>query len=246
MSKAPRGDGYTVAYAAIVCVLCSLLLAAAAGGLRPRQEQMVELDRKFNVLKAFGAPVLSDAGRRISGAEVERLYGERVRERVIDAETAAIVEGLSPADISPPDLAARRRLPLYEWIEDGRVTRYAFPVSGKGLWSTIYGYVALDGELRTIVGVTFYKHGETPGLGGEIERDWFQAQFRGRELIGATGLRPILVAKGVAGAAAEDPDRVVVDGISGATLTGKGVTEFLNADIARYEAYFRTVRAGGG
>ncbi len=246
MPNAAKGDGYTVFYAAIVCILCSLLLAVAAGGLRPRQEQMVELDRKFNVLKAFGAPVADAAGRRISGAEVEKLYNERVRERVIDAEKAAVVEGRSPAEISPADLAARRLLPLYEWIEDGRPTRFAFPVSGKGLWSTIYGYVALDGDLRSIVGVTFYKHGETPGLGGEIERDWFQNQFRGRELLGPEGFKPILVAKGAAGMAAQDPARVVVDGISGATLTGKGVTQFLNADIARYEAYFRTRRAGGG
>jgi len=239
-----KGDGYTILYAAAICVVCSLMLAAAAAGLRPRQDRMVEMDRKFNVLKAFQAPTGGAAGRRIADAEIDRLYAEHVREVLIDAATGRPLAGKTSADVPAADLAARRVLPLFEWVEEGRVTKYAFPVFGKGLWSTIYGYVALDGELRRIVGVTFYKHGETPGLGGEIERDWFQEQFRGREVRGADGFKPIVVAKGAAGAAAAAADRVVVDGISGATMTGNGVMEFLNADFARYEAYFRTLRGG--
>ena len=244
MADRGKGDAYTVVYAAAICVVCSLMLAAAAAGLRPLQDRRVELDRKFNVLKAFQAPTLDAAGRRIGDAEIERLYADHVREILLDAATARPIEGKTSADVPAADVSERRVLPLFQWIEDGSVTKYAFPVSGKGLWSTIYGYVALDGQLRKIVGVTFYKHGETPGLGGEIERDWFQAQFRDREIVGASGLKPIVVAKGAAGPAAAAADRVVVDGISGATMTGNGVMQFLNTDFARYEAYFRTLRGG--
>lgn len=244
MASRGKGDAYTVVYAVAICLVCSLMLAAAAAGLRPLQDRRVELDRKFNVLKAFQAQTLDAAGHRVGDAEIERLYADHVREILLDAETGRPIEGKTSADASPADLAERRVLPLFQWIEDGRVTKYAFPVSGKGLWSTIYGYVALDGQLRTIVGVTFYKHGETPGLGGEIEREWFQTQFRGREIVGNAGLKPIVIAKGSAGAAAAAADRVVVDGISGATMTGNGVMQFLNADFARYDAYFRTLRGG--
>ncbi len=245
MPEQKHGDVYTVLYAAGVCVVCSLALALAAAGLRPRQERMVELDRRFNVLKAFGAPMTDAAGRRLPAAEIERLYDEHVRERVVEADTGRVVEGRTPRDLSPSEIAESRLLPLYEWVEGDRAERYAFPVSGKGLWSTIYGYLALDGNLERIVGLTFYKHGETPGLGGEIESEAFQSQFRGRRLIGPEGPFPIVIAKGPAAEtdrAAED--RLVVDGISGATLTGRGVMEFLNRDIRSYAAFFRTRREG--
>lgn len=244
MAERAKGDGYTVVYAAVICVVCSLMLAAAAAGLRPRQDRMVELDRKFNVLKAFQAPIADATGRRISDAEIERLYTTHVREVVFAADSGEPLEGKTSADVPASDLAEGRVLTLFQWVEDDRVTKYAFPVSGKGLWSTIYGYVALDGDLRRIVGVTFYKHGETPGLGGEIERDWFQEQFRGREIVGPNGLKPIVVAKGAAGARAADTESVVVDGISGATMTGNGVMNFLNAEFARYDVFFRRIRGG--
>ncbi len=245
MAERKHGDVYTVLYAAGVCVACSLALAAAAAGLRPRQERMAELDRRFNVLKAFGAPVTDAAGRRIGSDRIEQLYSTHVRERVVNAQTGQIIADRTPGGLSPAEQAAGRLLPLYEWIENNRVERYAFPVSGKGLWSTIYGYLALDGALENVVGLTFYKHGETPGLGGEIESEWFQSQFRGRRLIVPEGPLPIVIAKGAASEAERtDPNRVVVDGISGATLTGRGVMEFLNADIRRYAAFIRSRRGG--
>jgi len=235
----PRtSEHYVLFYAAGVCLLASVVLTTAATGLRRRQEQAAELDRKFNVLKAFQADVLDAQGRRISPGQIEARYAAHVRELRISPETGDVVSSESiPRNADS--------LPLYQWVEDGRVTKTAIPVSGKGLWSTIYGFLALDAELDDIIGLTFYRHGETPGLWGEVEQPWFQDQFRGRRVVRDNELLPIIVAKGTAPAEAKsDPGRVVVDGISGATLTGQGVTRFLNECLKRYEPYLRAARKG--
>lgn len=235
----PRSsERYVLAYAAIVCLLSSVVLTVAATGLRRRQELAAELDRKFNVLKAFRTPVFTAEGRRIPRDQIESLYQTHVRELYISPQTGAVI---------PTDDVAQRAgaLPLYQWLKDGRAVKTAIPVTGKGLWSTIYGYLALDEELDEIIGLTFYRHGETPGLGGEIEQPWFQEQFRGRRIIQEDKLLPIEIAKGPASVAAKnDPTRVVVDGISGATLTGHGVARFLNECLKRYEPFFRAARRG--
>ena len=217
-----KGESYIMMYAAGVCLLCSVLLAGTTMALKPRQDAESELDRKRNVLKAFDAPMRDEAtGEPIAGPEVERLYTQHVREITVTA--------------------SGRTLPLFQWEVDGRTERIALPVSGKGLWSTIYGYLALDARATTILGITFYKHGETPGLGGEIEQPWFQENFKGRQIFDKGTLRRIEVAKGKARPpSAEGP--VQVDGISGATLTGAGVTAFLNEILAGYEPYFMTLR----
>lgn len=235
----PRtSERYVLIYAAVVCLLASAVLTTAATGLRRRQEQAAELDRKFNVLKAFQAEVLGPDGRRIRPDQIEALYRAHVRELRVAPGTGEVLGD---------ETGARRAdaLPLYQWVENGRVVKTAIPVSGKGLWSTIYGFLALDAELDEIVGLTFYRHGETPGLGGEIEQPWFQEQFRGRRIAHGDDLLPIIVAKGPAPAEARaDPTRVVVDGISGATLTGQGVTRFLNECLKQYEPYLRAARKG--
>jgi len=235
----PRsGEGYVLAYAGAVCLAASALLAGASAGLRARQERMSELDRRFNVLKALGAAVTDGRGRRLPAAQVNALYAHSVREVWFDP-AAGTVTTSAPAAGSPA-------LPVFQWIEDGRPARHAFPVSGKGLWSTIYGYLALDATLSEIVGLTFYRHGETPGLGGEIEQPWFQEQFRGRRIRDGDHLRPIVIAKGAASpGAADDASRVVVDGISGATLTGRGVMSFLNRSLEAYAPYLRAMGKGG-
>lgn len=238
-----QGETYILMYAAGICLAGSLLLAGATAGLKAQQEKMVELDRKTNVLKAFQAPILDGAKKKLPGDQLEKMYADHVREVRVGTD-GKVAEGLGPKETAD-GIATGGILPLFQWVEDGAVRKYAFPVSGKGLWSTIYGYFALDESATTIVGVSFYKHGETPGLGGEIEQPWFQDQFKGRRVVEAGRPLPIVIAKGKAPPeAATGNGRVVVDGISGATLTGNGVTAFLNAALKRYEAYFKTVRKG--
>lgn len=132
-------------------------------------------------------------------------------------------------------MTAESALPLYAWTEDGdgKPSKYAFPISGRGLWSLLEGYVALESDLETIAGITFYKHSETPGLGAEIDTAWFQQQFVGKKLYADGIATDFVVAK--PGMAKGDRE---VDGISGATLTGKGVQALLRKDARRYADYF--------
>ena len=226
-----KGDGYTLFFAAAVCVVCSVLLAGTSAALKQRQDAQIELDRKLNVLKAFGVAIKNDQGDKLGEAEVNRMFADHIREISVDPATGK--EGVDGAPTS---------LPLYLWEENGATAKYAFPISGKGLWSTIYGYMALDRDLSSIVGVTFYRHGETPGLGGEIERDWFQDQFKGKKVFSGGALRRLDIVKGKVADKYPQGNDSAVDGISGATLTGAGVARFMNADLAKYESYFSSVR----
>jgi len=240
-----KGDAYTLGYAAAMCVACSLLLSGTAALLKSKQDFQVELDRKMNVIKAFGVATADEKGRAIGSAEVERIFSGHISEVVLDGETGQVLPGLAARDVSRGDLEGRQKLPLYLWKDGDRVTRYAFPASGKGLWSTIYGYLALDADLSTIIGVTFYRHGETPGLGAEISTDAFQKQFVGKKVFKDGRLQRIEVVKGSVADRYPEGNDHAVDGISGATLTGNGLNRFLNQDLENYEKYFKGIRGGG-
>jgi len=222
-----RSTGYTFAFAAAVCIACSLVVSSAATLLRDRQAANVRMDIQKNILSSVG---LLD-GVEITADNVERLYGSRIEAKRIDSK-GMIVEG-------------GEGLPLYLRKDGETVEAYAIPISGKGLWSTIYGYMALEPDGATVKGVTFYKHGETPGLGGEIEKAWFLDNFPGKKIVDGKGkLASISIAKGKA--AENAPAGMLdhyVDGVSGATLTGKGVTAFIRADLERYDAFFSKVRS---
>ena len=151
-----------------------------------------------------------------------------------------------------PDNAARvPRLP--DWVlvyevrgERGQLDLVVLPVEGLGLWGTLYGFVALDGALRTIRGLTFYEHKETPGLGGEVDNPRWKARWPGR-LAFDDELAPVVrVVKGVAGAIADDP--YAVDGLSGATITSRGVTNLLQFWLGPdgFEPYLTRLRQNEG
>ena len=128
------------------------------------------------------------------------------------------------------------------------MTAYAFPIVGKGLWSTLYGYFALEGDLNTVRGITFYKHGETPGLGGEISKPWFQENFAGKRILDDDGsLVSVSVVKGFAADQYSDPGDLEhhVDGISGATITARGVSAMVKEALEQYEPYFSSIRSQG-
>jgi Na+-transporting NADH:ubiquinone oxidoreductase subunit C len=209
-----REDTKTLVFAATVCISCSLLLSGAAAGLRSLQEANQEFDQHRNIVKAFGVDISA-----ISRPEIEATFEEHVQQ--VDAGSDG------------------QELPVYTWTETGadQPSKYAFPISGKGLWSMLYGYIALESDLETIAGLTFYKHGETPGLGAEIEKSWFQNQFPGKKLYVDGAPTEFVIAK--PGAAKGDH---AVDGISGATLTGKGVQALLRKDAAAYADYFNQIR----
>jgi len=234
-------DLRVIRFAMIVCLACSVVLSAAAVGLRDRQDANLLFDMRRNILKSVD---LYEPG--MDEEAVNRTYDERIVGIVLRGD-GTVVEDRNPATVDPE--AEPELLPLYERVDDGKVTAYSFPVSGKGLWSTLYGYFALEADLDTVRGLTFYKHGETPGLGGEIDKPWFQHNFVGKKVRDANGeIVSVTVVKGKAADRHPDPADLQhhVDGISGATMTSNGVTALLRAGLERYEPYFSRVRNEAG
>lgn len=229
----PKGDSAIVIYAAVICLICSLMLSVAASALKTKQDYNIEIDRKMNVLKAFGVSIYDENQKRIQPPVVEKYFTENISELTIDAAIGQTVA---------TSAEAKEPLPLYVWKENGEVTKYAFPISGKGLWSTIYGYLALERDLATIAGITFYKHGETPGLGAEVETDWFQNNFKGKKVVENGERLKFEVVKGKVADKYPNGNDHAVDGISGATITGNGVMKFMNAALDKYENYFKLQR----
>lgn len=232
-----KGDRYTLGFSAAVCLVCSLLLATVASGLRHRQAKLAEWARQMNVLRAFGADLSDAEGNRLPMEQIGQRFQERVEPVWFDAQTGRVREEPPPAEDPAPAV-----LPLYRWRVDGEIARYAFPLSGQGLWGPIRGYIALERDGITIAGITFYDHQETPGLGAEIEQDWFQAQFRGKTVYAEGERKRIEVVKGAVRDRYPDGNPHAVDGISGATLTGQGVTRLINDGLDRYELLLRRLR----
>lgn len=229
-----HSDRYTLFFAMAITVVASILLASAATLLKPLQDRNEALDRKKNILIAAG--LLSGEELRNSTSDmIEGLYKDNIREKVIDSN-GDMQKNITVGDLDPrktPDLMA-----IYLNNQGGKLQGVIIPISGKGLWSTIYGYIALDPDFNTVGGVTFYKHGETPGLGGEIEKPAFTDDWKGKKIFEDGELVSITVAKGKV---REENDHMV-DGVSGSTLTGKGINDFLKRDLTRYLPYIEKHR----
>lgn len=238
----PRKDGpfYTLMFAAIVCTVCGAFVAGSAVLLHADQEKNKRADMQKNVLLAAG---LISPSEEVTLESVTAIFKERVSAELIllktglpspDGDADGFDQRAASADpktsiVAPGNPANVQRLPLQGVVY--RVTTskgelVVIPAEGKGLWSTLYGFVALDaGDLRIIRGIAFYQHGETPGLGGEIENPKWQGLWKGREALDENFNPVISVIKGVAGDTADDPHHV--DGLSGATITSNGVTHLV-------------------
>ncbi len=251
-----QGNSYTFLFSFGVALACALLLALASQALRPRQELAQEADIKRNILQALGLMTEAGAGdcasRVLSGkdcADIACCYREKVKSLIVDGTgapaksdvKAELIDLAREMDKAP----AERRLPVFIRVQDGKTTAYCFPVYGKGLWSSIYGYIALERDLETVLAITFHKHGETPGLGGEIQSPEFRARFIGKKIFDA-GKKLVSVAVMKDRADTSLPGSLhQVDGITGATLTGKGVTALLKKSLALYGPYILREKKGG-
>jgi Na+-transporting NADH:ubiquinone oxidoreductase subunit C len=260
----PRLDStrYTVLFATGVSVVCALLVATAAVGLRERQEVNAQLYKQKNVLLAAS---LAKPEQALSAAEVQAIFDQRIRVRGVDLKTGQLVpedkfdaKGYDqrkarndPALSRPaPDNDAKvTRVPTIGTVYQvtgpgGQVEQLVLPIEGMGMWGTVYGFLALDRDGNTVRGLTFYEQKETPGLGGEISNPSWQALWVGRKAYDANWAPQLAVIKGRAGPPQTDPHRV--DGLSGATITSNGITRvvrfWLSAD--GYAPYLKTQRSG--
>ena len=236
---------YSIVFVLAITIVFGLLLSLAASAMRDRQQFNAEVNVKRNILIAVG---MLDRDADVELTEIDAMYVDSVRSFAVDRD-GAVVEGVAGESLDlevvlqNPD-ASQHRYPVFVVDAGGQPSVYAIPVFGKGLWSTLYGYLALEADLETVRGMTFYAHGETPGLGAEIEQAWFQDNFVGKKIYDRDALRTIQVVKGlVEDRVAAGERQFYVDGISGATVTGRGVSNLLETKVALYEPFFRRVRA---
>jgi len=247
----------TLLIALVVSLVCSSLVASAAVVLKPRQVANAILDMRRNILEVAG---LMDPER-----DVDELF-DGIEPRVVDLETGAYVEDIDPEAFDPAEAAkdpersvevpaeidvarvgrrARHAL-VYLVRQDGEVTKIILPVSGYGLWSTMYGFLALEADGNTVADITFYAHGETPGLGDFIAKPPWRELWRGKRAFDESGEPKLRVVKGRV-----SPDDPLgdhhVDGVSGATLTGNGVTKMMQYWLGDhgYGPYLRSIQGGG-
>lgn len=229
----------TFAVAAGVCVVCSVLVSLAATSLEPIQKTNALLDRQKNVIKAAG---LVAPGEKLSAAQVTERFGQ-IEQIVVDLTTGQTEQDADAAKLdldhqlkdpsqsteisAANDTAGIKRKPNETVVylvkgDDGAVKTVVLPIYGRGLWSTMFGFLALKGDLKTVASLSFYKHGETPGLGGEISNETKMAKWSDKSAFDAGGKPAVHFKKG--SVAPDDPDAEhEVDGFSGATLTCNGV-----------------------
>ena len=197
-----KGNAYTLGYAGVLGAACALLLTGAASFTAPYRKANADADRKRNILAVLEVP----CPEKVSSEELVGIFKTNVRE-----ENAGELE-------------------LYRYAPDdtGDKETVAVHFEGPGLWGSIKGFLALDRDMRTIRGVTFYEQEETPGLGGEIASDWFRKAFVGKKIVDAAG-KPGIIIKGGGQTNAVNE----VDTISGATMTCDKVEELLNNVIEK-------------
>lgn len=228
-----QSNTYTIIYIIVLVVLVGTALAATSLALKDRQQENIDADKMNQILAA--ALITPAEGQTVS--DFNRYI---TRQMVVDAQGKEL-EGINAFSV---DVAAqsklpadRRELPVYVCSTDNG-DKYILPVYGAGLWGPIWGYVAFDADGSTIYGAYFAHQGETPGLGAEIEKPAFSDQFKGKHVIKDGRFRPIAVVK--AGQQPLDGEDYV-DGISGGTITSKGVGSMLDNCLVPYRKFLQSL-----
>ena len=250
----------TLTVAGLLCIVCSIFVSGAAVMLKPRQDANKALDLKKNLLVSAGL-IKAGAKKEV----IESVY-KSMEIKVVDLSTGEYVDNIDPAKYdqkaAAKDPKQNHRIDAKKDIakikireklskvflakKDGVVNQIILPVNGKGLWSTLYGFLCLDPDTKTVTGFGFYDHAETPGLGGEIDNPRWKALWKGKVLVDENFKPNLKIIKG-----SVDPKSVgaqhKVDGLSGATLTAVGVEHLVNYWMGEdgFATYLEKVRAGG-
>lgn len=229
MSEETREKIRAVSFAAILSLVCGMLIITTVSTLKDMQDKNVINDRRVNILKSVG---LLAEDVKYSFDDISRLYEENITSYHV-GNGGRLLSGESDDG---------GRMQLYLYMKEDTVQSYILPIDTRGLWGKILGYLALKSDGLTIQGFTVYSHSETPGLGGEIESKWFRDNFVGKKIVDqADEFVSIGVAKGKA---PEKGAENYVDGISGATLTGQFLTTGLKQILQNYEPVSLRFRSG--
>jgi Na+-transporting NADH:ubiquinone oxidoreductase subunit C len=225
-------NGYTFLFATIMVVVVASVLAFLATFLKPMQNENMKNEKMQNILSTIGVT-------GISREEAQGKYDEFIKDTKALKADGSVDENVKAFDLDlknelkkPVD---QQRFPIYVAEKEGSKF-YIIPLRGAGLWDAIWGYIALKDDFNTIQGVSFDHKGETPGLGAEIKQDWFLKRFENEKIFNANGeLVGVAVAKGNNDDVNKDDNKV--DAISGATITGDGVTNMIVERLSHYKVF---------
>lgn len=228
----------TLFVALLVCLVCSIFVSTAAVYLKPLQQTNKALDKKKNILAI--ADLLQE------GVSIDDSFGQ-VEPRVVDLATGEFVQDIDvasydarkaakdpeqnveiPGDQDTASIRRRAKYATVYFVKEGeRAGLMILPVHGYGLWSTLYGFIALESDGQTVYGLSFYEHAETPGLGGEVDNPKWKSLWRGKQLFDEQGAMQLQVIKGAVTSNTPLAEHKV-DGLAGATLTSQGVSNLLS------------------
>jgi len=212
--------------------------------LKPKMDYNVVLDKKKSILRSIDIDVVG-----LTPNELDEKYKLHIEEMVINSSGSVVDDVILSDIIWIEDKGTGTTNYIYKTSDEQLINEYypiyktsnpngyIIPISGKGLWSTLKGYFAIAEDKNSTMGIVFYEHGETPGLGAEVDKPWFQNQFkidRGKKIFNA---KKDLVSINVNKKKNTDGKPHEVDGITGATVTADGVTKFLKRDLNRYKNF---------
>lgn len=214
----------TVVFAAALCLVCSVLLTAASSGLKTFHRKNLLLDKHRNILKSVG---LIRDNTKYTSEQIEKRYEQNIKAVWVNPSGQIVTQ----------EKRGEMDMPIYLYLNNSAISAYIVPINTRGLWGKIYGYLAIKSDGETISGFSVYSHSETPGLGGEIEKNWFQKNFVGKKIVDKAGnFVSVAVAKGdVTEKIPVEKQINYVDGISGATLTGKFLSAGFKEILLQYE-----------
>lgn len=225
---------YTTIYIIVLVLIVGTVLAVTSLSLRDRQQDNVNADKMRQILASV--KITADDG------DIKRAFDHYIIEQIVVNAAGDEIEG-NAFDI---DVAterelpySERKLPVFVCKKDDGSTKYILPAYGAGLWGPIWGYIAVDSDGTTVYGAFFAHQGETPGLGAEIEKPAFCDQFTGKQLITDGAFHPINVVK--AGQTPAGAESYTVDGISGGTITSKGVAAMLTNCLTPYKTFLENL-----
>lgn len=228
-------NGYTFGFSIVLVIVVGVILSSLAIGLKPRIKANEAVKKKMDILSAIGVESSRKNGEELYAKYVTDSYvissEGNVEENLPEEKTAIkldIQNQFRDKKIPKED----RLYPIFEAEKEGEKV-FVLPVVGKGLWGPIWGYLALADDYKTIVGASFDHKGETPGLGAEIKQSFFENQFEGEQISQNGDFSEIQVVQN--GTGSEDQK---VDGITGGTITSKGVEEMVNRTMKVYNKFF--------
>ena len=247
-----------------LCIVCSVVVSSAAIILKPIQVKNKTLNLKENILRSAG--MINGA---VTKEEIETTFAT-LTPLIVDLETGKYVQppvagfntveafdqrkvqqdkDYSMALSSREDKAGIKRreryAKIYAVVENDQLAKVILPVRGYGLWSTLYGYLALEGDGNTVIGLGFYEHAETPGLGDQVDKQVWLEQWPGKEVYDDNGEPAVKLVKGGVNPSAPDAEHSV-DGFAGATLTARGVENLMNYWLGQggFKTYLSRVKSG--